>query len=230
LLQDLADLVKLVVFVPSGHEEAVAQALFAHGAGQVGNYSECSFRTAGQGTFKPGAGTDPFLGSVGKRESVDEIRLETILPAGRISRVLNRMLKAHPYDEVAYDLLPLANRRKHEGLGRIGRLPEVLSLEKFAVNVKTALDVNGLRVVGDPQGKIGKVALCGGSGSSLLHEAARQGADVLVTGDVKYHEARAAESMGVALIDAGHFGTERFMADGLANVLREAAANRNLDL
>ncbi len=127
------DLVKLVVFVPAGYEEAVADALFQGGAGQIGNYDRCSFQAVGTGTFRPGAGTAPFRGSCGETERAREVRLETILPHHRIHRAVERMLRAHPYEEVAYDLIPLANRRPDVGLGRIGRLPEPTTLELFAL-------------------------------------------------------------------------------------------------
>lgn len=224
------DLVKLVVFVPRGYEGQVAEALFKGGAGRVGNYDRCSFATQGVGTFRPGAGSDPFLGRQGETERASEVRLETILTREATGRAVERMLRAHPYDEVAYDLIPLTNRRPGVGLGRIGRLTAATTLTEFAGRVKMALGAAAPRLVGEPDRRVAKVALCGGSGASLLSEAARQGADVLVTGDVKYHEARNAESRGVALIDAGHFATERLMVQGLAATLRREAAGRGLNI
>lgn len=224
------DLLKLVVFVPAGYENPVADALFAAGAGEVGRYDRCSFRSYGTGTFRPGPGTAPFLGRAGVTEAARELRLETILPRAAANRVVEKMIKAHPYEEVAYDLVPLANRRSDVGLGRIGRLEETLTLAEFARRVKDALAVNTLRLVGDPQARIGKVAVCGGSGSSLLAEAIRQGADVLVTGDVKYHEAQNAASQGIALIDAGHFATEHLMVTGLSALLQWEAEQKGLNL
>jgi dinuclear metal center YbgI/SA1388 family protein len=224
------ELYKLVVFIPAGYEGKVAEALFNAGAGKVGNYDRCSFRTPGIGTFRPGAQTDPFLGEEGKNETVREVRLETILPRESLRRTVDRMLRSHPYEEVAYDLIPLANPRLDNGLGRIGRLSEAISLAAFAGLVKLALDAKSLRMVGDPDRKVEKVAVCGGSGASLLGEAVSRGADVLVTGDVKYHDARAAESRGIAIIDAGHFATEKIMVQGLAEALRKEAESRGMDL
>jgi hypothetical protein len=220
------ELLKLVVFVPAGYESQVADALFASGAGEVGSYDRCSFRSSGTGTFRPGPGTTPFIGRAGETEAVRELRLETVLPREAAHRAVERMLKAHPYEEVAYDLIPLANRRSDVGLGRIGRLEQALPLGEFALQVKTALGANSLRLVGDAGRRVAKVALCGGSGSSLLAEAVRQGADVLVTGDVKYHEAKNAESQGIALIDGGHFATEQLMVAGLSAVLRREAEKK----
>ena len=224
------NLVKLVVFVPQGHEEAVSEALFAAGAGHIGAYDRVSFRSPGQGSFRPGPGAAPFIGTVGETEKVEEFRLEVILTRDVVSKAVSRMIKAHPYEEVAYDLIPLLNTDTGVGLGRIGRLPEAMSLGDFSAQVKRALSLSSLRVVGSSDRKVSKVAVCGGSGTSLLNEAKRQGADVLVTGDVKYHEALNAESQQIALIDAGHFGTERLMVPGLARVLRNEAASKKLDI
>jgi len=224
------ELFKLVVFVPEGHLEVVAEALFAAGAGQIGNYDRCSFRTAGTGTFRGGEGTDPFLGAPGETEQASEQRLETIVPRERLARVTRALLKAHPYEEVAYDLIPLANQRSDIGLGRIGRLAQATTLEAFAASVKQILGCAALRWTGQAGQKVAKVAVCGGSGASLLQEAVRQGADVLVTGDVKYHEARSALEQGVGLIDAGHFATEHLMVAGLTKALSQAAAERGLPI
>ena len=221
-LQPVAgDFLKLVVFVPCGHEDDVSQALFSAGAGQIGAYDQCSFRSPGTGTFRAGAGTDPFIGKPGEQEQVEELRLETILPRTRLNRVLEKLFKAHPYEEVAYDLVPLANQVPAAGLGRIGRLEQGISLAQFAEQTKTALGCGTVRVVGDPEQDIVKVAVCGGSGASLISTAKHQGADLLVTGDVKYHEARQAEDLGIALIDAGHFATERLMVARLIEKLAD---------
>lgn len=224
------DLLKLVVFVPSGYEERVAAALFEAGAGAVGHYDSCSFRTDGVGTFRPGEASKPFIGEAGILERVREIRLETLLTREVQGRAIQRMLKAHPYEEVAYDLIPLANQRSDVGLGRIGCLPQTTTLGAFAEWVKQALGVPQVRVVGNVELKVNKVAVCGGSGASLLGEAERRGADVLVTGDVKYHEAFSARSRNIGLIDAGHFGTEHIMVKHFAEVLRQAAVSRRMEV
>jgi dinuclear metal center YbgI/SA1388 family protein len=227
-LQTVAgDYLKLVVFVPVGHEEAVAEALFSAGGGQIGAYDQCSFRSSGEGTFRPGPGTQPYIGTVGQREKAEEVRLETIIPKRKLLRVLEKMQKAHPYEEVAYDLLPLQNQVPGAGLGRIGKLAQQTTLGEFAVSVKKSLGCDHLRLIGADQMPIRKVALCGGSGAFLLQTAHRQGADVLVTGDVKYHEARQAEELGIALIDAGHFATEQLMIEQVTQSLQAAARQLN---
>jgi len=224
------ELVKLVVFVPRTHADEVAEAMFAAGAGHVGNYSHCSFRVEGQGGFRPGTGSQPFIGSIGEDERVDEVRIETILPRRLSTKVKEKMCRAHPYEEVAYDIYPLHNRLAAAGLGRIGRLTEETTLDAFAGKVKRELGVATLRMVGEPGRSVRKVAVCGGSGASLLAAADRCGADVLVTGDLKYHEARQAQQRGVAVLDAGHFATEQLAVAGLAESLARAAQARGLDL
>ena len=224
------DYLKLVVFVPAGHERSLAEALFSAGAGEIGAYDQCSFRGMGTGTFRAGEGTDPFIGEIGRREEVVELRLETIVPRRRLPRVLEKMHKAHPYEDVAYDLVPLQNQVPGAGLGRIGRLEQALTLDEFAVQVKAALGCDHLRLTGERSRTVHKIALCGGSGAGLLQTAHRQGADVLVTGDVKYHDARQAEELGLALIDAGHFATEKLMIDRVADALRTAARQRHWEI
>jgi dinuclear metal center YbgI/SA1388 family protein len=224
------DYLKLVVFAPAGHEQCVAEALFSAGAGQIGAYDRCSFRSLGDGTFRPAVGSNPFVGEVGETEQVEEFRLETIVPRRKLSRVLDKMQKAHPYEEVAYDLMPLENQVPGAGLGRIGKLAEAMPLEAFTGKVKQALDCEHLRLCGADKKQVHKVALCGGSGAGLLQTAHRQGADVLVTGDVKYHEARQAEDLGIALVDAGHFATEKLMIEQVARALQAAAGQNRWDI
>ena len=222
-------LFKLVVFVPVEHKDMVAEAMFEAGAGQVGAYDRCSFSSAGIGTFRPSVGTNPFVGKVGEVESADEIRLELLVPKEALSRVVSRLIKAHPYEEVAYDLVPIANNRTDIGLGRIGRLSKVTLLDDLLLQIKTALQVETLRVAGAKGDKIKKVAVCGGSGASLLQAASRQGADLLVTGDVSYHDARKAEELGLTVVDAGHFATEYIVVDQLTRALKSAAKANGLD-
>jgi dinuclear metal center YbgI/SA1388 family protein len=221
-------LLKLVVYVPANAADAVADAMFKAGAGSIGKYDRCSFRSAGVGTFRAQSGCNPHSGTIGSDAQVDEIRLETIVARAQIKRVLERMKKQHPYEEVAFDVIPIENSAQDVGLGRIGRLDNPLKLEQFASQCKQQLNCTSMRAIsaaGDAL--VSKVAVCGGSGASLIHEAARQGADVLVTGDVKYHEALSAQELGLAVIDAGHFATEHIMANYLANKLTRATQQRN---
>ena len=221
---------KLIVFVPVGHEDVVAEALFEAGAGHVGAYDRCSFRSAGNGTFRPSAGTSPFVGQPGEVESVDELRLEVLVPKEVLSRVVARLIKTHPYEEVAYDVVPIVNNRTDVGLGRIGRLSRAASLEDVLSQIKSALQITTLRVAGSREGKVKKIAVCGGSGASLLQAASRQGADLLVTGDVSYHDARKAEELGLTVVDAGHFATEHIVIEQLTRTLKTEAKARGFDI
>ena len=213
-------LLKLVVFVPEEAVEGVREALARAGAGHIGRYSHCSFQSAGEGAFLPLEGTKPYKGKQGRLERTPEIRLETILPQRISGRVLRAMLRSHPYEEVAYDLYPLANERREGGLGRIGLLPKELTLAELARQVAQKLDLPGVRLVGDSQKIICKAAVCGGAGASLIGKAAFRGADVLITGDIKYHEAQQAQNSDLALLDAGHFGTEKLMVGKVAQYLQ----------
>lgn len=219
------ELVKLSVFVPEGHEEQVLESLFRF-SGVIGKYNDCSFRTRGIGTFRPLEGARPFTGKIGSREIVSENRIEVLLCKEDINAALNAMKKAHPYEEPAFDLYPLLNKGNRLGLGRIGELPEPTTLAEFAADVKQRLGAMNLRFVGEPGRIVRKVALCGGSGAELLQEAHWQGADLLITGDVKYHEARSAEALGLSLIDAGHFATERPMIREFTGRLDKELRNR----
>jgi dinuclear metal center YbgI/SA1388 family protein len=223
-------LYKLVVYVPVGHEKAVEDALFAAGAGTIGTYDHCSFASSGTGRFRPGETSAPFIGSPGQECTPPEIRIETIVSAERVTKVIDKLRKAHPYETPAYDLLLLQNRRDDLGLGRIGRLAQALPLQDYARQIGAALGTDSLRLVGDPQRLISKVACCGGSGASLIFDAQRQGADLLVTGDIKYHDARNALDLGLALVDAGHFATEQVMVAGLAKKLRAVANARQFPI
>ncbi|WP_222927204.1 Nif3-like dinuclear metal center hexameric protein [Thermosediminibacter litoriperuensis] len=212
---------KIVVFVPRGYEDAVRDAMGDAGAGHIGNYSHCTFNVAGIGTFRPLEKARPFIGEAGRLERVEEVRIETIAPESLVKKIVSAMLKAHPYEEVAYDLYPVENKGGVFGLGRIGYLKSPLTLKDLCENIKQKLGVNSLRVVGDLTKKVSKVAVCGGAGGNLVSKAAFLGADVYITGDVKYHEAEEARITGMALIDAGHYSTEKLILNFIADHLKK---------
>lgn len=212
-------LYKLVVFVPTDHHERVLQALFEAGAGWIGNYSNCSFNLEGTGTFRPEEGTDPFIGKQGTIEYVKEIRIETIVPEHVRKAVISAMLKAHPYEEVAYDLYPLALQGRTFGLGRVGKLPEPETLSQFVDRVKEAFGVSFARVTGSLDKEVRKVAVLGGSGAKYVRDAVRSGADVFVTGDIDYHTAQDALADGICLVDPGHHA-EVLMKERVAEYLQ----------
>ncbi len=202
------ELLKLAVFVPQEHAQKVLDALSEAGAGHIGNYSHCSFRVQGTGTYLPQEGSTPFLGRKGALEEVKEDRLEMIFPFHLRSKVIDALLKSHPYEEVAYDLYPLENADPRTGLGAIGRLKEPLSGEAFISALNKNLKISTLRMTGQKTKMIDRVACLGGSGGKFFKEALCRGADAYVTGDVGYHEALEAEENGILLIDAGHHATE----------------------
>ncbi|SHK80589.1 Nif3-like dinuclear metal center hexameric protein [Desulforamulus aeronauticus] len=219
---------KLAVFVPVEQAEAVRQAICQAGAGWIGKYSDCTFQTTGSGSFRPLEGTNPFKGRQGQVERVDEIKLETIVPGHKLKTVLNAMLEAHPYEEVAYDLYPLENHKNSQGLGRIGELKETMSFADLIIYVKEALGLATVKVGGGMWRDVRRVAVCGGSGSELWSVAAAKGAEVLITGDIKYHTAQDMLTAGISFIDAGHFATEHLILPQLQNQLEQASQARDL--
>lgn len=214
---------KLVVFIPAEHHSGVRDAVFAAGAGQIGQYSRCSFNIEGTGTFLPGQDTHPFIGKPGKLEQVNEVRLETIVPESLEKRVVAAMLKAHPYEEVAYDLYPMDLKGRVFGLGRVGKLEEAKTLAALAEDVKQAFQVPTLRLVGDPGRLVRKVAVLGGNGSKYIRQAVWAGADVLVTGDMDYHSAQDALAAGLCILDPGH-NAEKIMKQGVSDYLASRLA------
>ena len=205
---------KLVVFVPATHHEQVLKAVGDAGAGNIGNYSHCTFNTPGTGTFVPQAGTNPYIGEQGKFERVEEVRLETVVPESRQDKVIEAMLEAHPYEEVAYDLYPLEIMGEPLGVGRVGDLVEDMTLGEFAQFVKQMYQVPTVRVVGPLDRKLRRVAVLGGSGEEYYPEALKKGADVFVTGDIRYHYAQDALADGLCMVDPGH-NTEKVFLPSL---------------
>lgn len=213
---------KLVVFVPESHHEEVFQALGEAGAGWIGQYSHCTFNVQGVGTFKPNKEANPFIGTKGKIEKVNEIRLETVVTEDNMKQAVAAMLQAHPYEEVAYDIYPLDLPSDAYGLGRVGKLTDPEPLADFAERVKQAYGLPSLRVVGDLNRTVRRVAVLGGMGGKYLSDAVQARADVYITGDIDYHTAQDAVARGIALIDPGHHIEHLVLApmrDYLANAL-----------
>jgi dinuclear metal center YbgI/SA1388 family protein len=216
-----SNLVKLAVFVPDSHLEKVANAIHHAGAGMIGEYSNCSFRTKGIGSFKGASHSTPKIGKRGVRETVRETKLEVLVNSWDLLRVISQLKHAHPYEEVAYDIYPLKNENVNFGFGAIGSLNNSMSSNEFLRFVSENLNANHLRFAkGSYTSKIKTVAVCGGSGSRLLDEAIRTGADAFVTADVKYHTFQDAEGK-ILLIDAGHFETEIHSLDEVQKRLKQ---------
>ncbi|MDH7601100.1 MAG: Nif3-like dinuclear metal center hexameric protein [Armatimonadota bacterium] len=210
---------KVVVFVPGEALTGVRDAMAQAGAGRIGEYSYCSFRTQGIGSFIPEAGAQPYIGSAGRLEEVDEWRLEMLCTRSVLPQVLAAMRDNHPYEEPAYDIYPLANEAPKLGLGRVGDLECEMCLGEYADFVQRELQVRFPRLFGDPGRPVKRAAVCGGNGSSLYKEALSASADVYVTGDWRYHDIQNALAMGLSIIDAGHFETEKPAVVALAERL-----------
>lgn len=219
---------KLVVFVPEENSKQLKSALGNAGAGAIGNYSHCTFSTSGLGQFLPGENTNPHIGEKGKLESVNEVKIETIFPSHIEKKVLSAMFKAHPYEEVAYDIYPLENKGETLGLGRIGTINE-MTLEEFANHVKESFDVKGVRVVGKLDSKVRKVAVLGGDGNKYFSSAKFKGADVYVTGDLYYHVAHDAMMTGLNMVDPGH-NVEKVMKQGVTKILTRLCKEKGLEV
>ncbi|RSD27472.1 Nif3-like dinuclear metal center hexameric protein [Mesobacillus subterraneus] len=219
---------KLVVFVPETDADKVRDALGNAGAGAIGNYSHCSFSGAGEGRFLPGENTNPHIGMQGKLEAVREVRIETIFPQSIERKVIQAIIKAHPYEEVAYDVYRLENTGDQLGLGRIGQVEET-TLAEYAKFVKDALGVDKVRVIGDLDSKIKKVAVLGGDGNKYYSQAKFRGADVYITGDIYYHTAHDAIMAGLNMIDPGH-NVEKIMKKGLAEVMDQLCKEKGFEV
>jgi dinuclear metal center YbgI/SA1388 family protein len=222
------DLLSLVYYVPVADHERVLAAVFAAGAGHVGDYDHAAFTLSGTGQFRPLPGANPAIGTVGSDEFVQENRVEVVLPAGMARTVVQALVEAHPYEEVAHHLVALTARPSAVGLGRIGRLPEPMTLSDFAEVVARALPAthHGVRIAGDGDHLISRVAVCGGSGGELISQARAQGADAFVTSDLKHHVSiDAAAHGGPALVDVSHWAGEWLWLSQAAALLRDDVAH-----
>jgi len=218
---------KFVVFVPKNYIDEIKSAVYENGGGKMGKYSHSGFYLQGKSSFKPLEGSSPHIGSTGKISEVDEIKLETVVAEDKIDQVLKAVLKVHPYEETAYDIYKIDRKSKVSGIGRIGYLKGEILLDDYLNTVKKELNLPYLKFVGDKNKKIKKAAVCNGSGADLIKKAAYKGADLYLTGDVKYHEAQYAEEMDLALIDIGHYESEIWVKDLLYQKLTSYADKRN---
>ncbi len=213
-------LLKLVTFIPEDHIETVRNAIFEAGAGVIGNYDQCSFTLNGTGSFRGGSNTDPFIGKKGTINFEKELRLETILPGHLKNKVVQALLNAHPYEEVAYDLYPLENVFPMAGMGMVGNLNKAVSEPDFLNHLKKTLNLHTLRHTSLNNREINKVAVCGGAGSILLNDAIRSGSDAFVSGDFKYHDFFEADDR-ILMIDVGHYESERYVKEIFSALLKK---------
>ena len=211
---------KLFTFAPVDKAEQVRNAIFSAGGGYIGHYSECSFAVQGEGTFKAEPGTHPYVGDIGKRHTENELKIEVIMPAYLEGRIVAAMKAAHPYEEVAYDVVNLSNMNSRVGSGVIGELGDPVKEEQFLSRLK---EVFRLRIIRHtvPTGRtVKKVAVCGGAGSFLVPKALGAGADIYVTADMKYHEFFDANGR-MMIADIGHYESEQFTINLLQEILEQ---------
>jgi dinuclear metal center YbgI/SA1388 family protein len=206
---------KLVVFVPDSDLQKVSDALFAAGAGVIGQYNECSFRLAGTGTFYGTDATNPTVGQKGRREEASEWRLEVLVPESLVASVVSAMRRAHSYEEPAFDVYPL-RPGTDGGEGRFGELPRPVTLGELARRAKERLKANAVQIVGAPAREVRTVALACGAAGEYLSDAIRRKAEVFLTGEVRFHDALTARGANVGLILPGHYATERPAVEDLA--------------
>ncbi|MGE5430816.1 MAG: Nif3-like dinuclear metal center hexameric protein [Syntrophomonadaceae bacterium] len=198
---------KLVVFVPEDNLKEVSDAVFSSGGGVIGEYSSCSYRLKGEGTFLGSNETNPAIGHAGNFEEVKEVRMEVIVDKWKLKSVISSMLKVHPYEEPAFDVYPLNNKNVNYGFGAIGELEHEMNEKEFLAHAAKCLKTENLRFTPGKGSMVKKVALCGGSGSELIPAAMASGAEAYVTADIKYHTFQDAEG-NILLVDAGHYETE----------------------
>jgi len=224
LLPKTNTLVKLSVFIPVDNVDEVEHALFEQGAGSIGDYTGCSFKTKGVGTFKPNKNANPAIGEKEIKETVDEIKSEYVVRTSDLNNVLNAMLDCHPYEEVAHDITPLGNTDSDIGSGMIGFLNKEMDERDFLNSIKKTFNLKSIKHTSFQGNKIKTVAVCGGSGSFLLEQALRNKADVFITSDFKYHEYFDAENQ-ILILDIGHWESEQFTTDLIGGILMEKFSN-----
>lgn len=215
---------KLVVFVPNASLEKVRDAVTNAGAGRIGDYDCCSYQLQGEGTFRALPGADPYVGQVGELHREPEMRLEVVLPSYCKNRVLRAMLDAHPYEEPAYDLIALENESKYSGLGVVGNLPESEDAVQFLSRVKAIFGTGAVRYSGDVSKRVKRIAVCGGAGAEFVHDAVACEADMLITGDVKYHEFMT-DSDKIIIADIGHYESEHFTKEIFNEIITKKIPN-----
>jgi dinuclear metal center YbgI/SA1388 family protein len=209
---------KIVTYCPTNNAENVRKAMFEAGAGNIGNYDQCSFNTDGTGTFRGNENTNPFVGNKGEMHLEPEVRIETIVPEYNVKNVLAAMKMAHPYEEVAFDVYPMENIWKEVGSGMVGELPEQMDALEFLKSLKTTMKTDCVRYTLPHKKNVKRIAVCGGSGSFLLGNAIGAGADIFITGDHKYHQFFDAENK-IIIADVGHYESEQFTIELLAEKL-----------
>ncbi|AEH43918.1 protein of unknown function DUF34 [Thermodesulfatator indicus DSM 15286] len=220
----------ITTYVPKGYEEKVREILLKEGAGQRGKYSGCSFATEGIGSFYPKEEAKPYRGKVGKLNLVSGTKMEFLVPEFLLARVIAKIKEVHPYEEVPIDVWPTEAYDYRYGLGRIGELPLEYTLYELAQKLSQLLNSQAIFMVGDPKQLVKRVALCGGAGGDFFENALSLGAEVYITAEVKYHQAREAEARGLSLISVGHFESESLIVPKMAEFFQKMANSKGEEL
>ncbi len=215
---------KAVVFVPEKHADQLRQAMFDAGAGSIGNYDSCSFNSIGTGSFKGNEDTNPFVGQKGSLHHEKEIKIEMVFPQHLESKVIYSIIKTHPYEEPAYDIFQMENSWQMAGLGMVGELEKEISESDFFDLVKKEFGISTIKHSNFLNKKHKKIAVCGGSGASLIMEAINSGAGIYLTGDIKYHDYFLAEN-NIILADIGHFESEQFTKEIFYDIIMKKNPN-----
>ncbi|MBC8378958.1 MAG: Nif3-like dinuclear metal center hexameric protein [Planctomycetes bacterium] len=216
---------KVITFVPDNHINSVAEALYAAGAGAIGNYSECGFMHEGVGTFKPLAGSNPTIGTHGKRQRVSELRLETVVAADKVAAVIAALRKSHPYETPAFDVFQHCDVENRLGLGRFGKLKTPLSMAKAIANIKSVTGCKAVGLVGPAKRTVKKAAVCAGSCGKIINSVIDADCDLYLTGELKHHQALTAQEAGLTCICLSHTVSERFALKNLAKQLKNRLKN-----
>ena len=223
------DACKLVVYVPVDAQQKVLNAIFETGAGIINNYTCCTFRQPGKGTFKPGRFSIPYIGERNKIAEIEEVRIEIRIQKTDLQHVISHVRKVHPYETMAYDVYSLHAETRQDGFGRIGIFKNPINLEELSRKIKEKLKLNTIKVAGPLSLEVKKAAVCTGSGSGLMKDYFASDADVYISGDLKYHDARDSEIQSRGLIDVGHFASEELMIDMLKDRLMTLIKEKGFD-
>jgi len=225
--------IKLVIYVPEGYEKKMLDAIFQTKAGKIDEYSACTFRNKGEGTFRPGSMTTPFMGKTGEVNSAKEIRIETVVQKNDLSDVIEFVRSHHPYETMAYDVYPLTNHKNRNGIGRIGELEEKTNLKSLALNIKQKLRLKYVKISGNHKLTVARAAVCTGSGSGMMKYFLPSGAQAYISGDLRYHDAKDAQAANLGIIDIGHFASEHLIVEVIAKrlekILSEAGKNIKIE-
>lgn len=221
---------KIVVYVPADSYQKVLSAVLETKAGIIDDYTCCTFRHGGTGTFKPGKVSNPVIGKVNKINEVNEVKIETRVRKKYLKNVIDQIRRHHPYEAMAYDIYPLYDIENQNGIGRLGELESPMTLDRLSGEIKTRFGLKMVKVAGQLDMLVKKVAICTGSGSGLMKHFFASDADVFISGDLKFHDARDAENQSRGLIDIGHFASEELMIDMIKGRLGKMIKDNGLNV